>query len=73
MGCWQQNVEAFPLYLLTKYKCLMGQQLLAGLSISSLPLNKPVRSLSEQGLNGVGKESKKFFGAFEVEEQGQGL
>lgn len=51
----------------------MGQQLLAGLSISSLPLNKPVRSLSEQGLNGVGKESKKFFGAFEVEEQGQGL
>lgn len=60
MGCWQQNVVAFPLYLLTKYKCLMGQQLLAGLSISSLPLNKPVRSLSEQGLNGWVRKARNF-------------
>lgn len=29
-----------------------------GSSIMSLTLNKPVRSLSEERLNGVGKESK---------------
>lgn len=39
----------------------------------SLTLNEPVRSLSEQGLNGVGKKSEKLFVPWEVEEHGQKL
>lgn len=36
----------------------------------SFTLNEPIRSSSEQGLNRVGKESKKLCVALEVGEQG---
>lgn len=36
----------------------------------SFTLNEPIRSSSEQALNGVDKESKKLFVALEVGEQG---
>lgn len=68
MGCWQH-----PLHLLTRYKYPLGRQPLSGSSIISLTLNEPVRSLSEQGFNGVGKKSEKLFVPWEVEEHEQKL
>lgn len=65
-----KTLRLVPLYLLAKYEYVLGKQPLAGLSIISLTLNEPVRSLSEQDLNGVGKKREKLFGTLEVEEQG---
>lgn len=60
-GGWQH-----PLHRLTKYKCLLGRQPTTFRLISHFTLNKPIRSLPEQGLMGWVRKARTYLLPWEL-------